>query len=87
MGSKTVMAVLAFCGTVTIAAVVGVIVVAEQTTSLSAANPVATTVTVKVEGAIPEFSTMKPPAGNNVCEGKKVYLPNGACEERETPQA
>ena len=87
MGSKTVMAVLAFCGTVTIAAVVGVLVVAEQTTSLSAANPVATTVTVKVEGAIPEFSTMKPPAGNNVCEGKKVYLPNGACEELETPQA
>ena len=85
MGSKATNAILAFCGAVTIASVVGVIVVADKAASTADAGP--TEVYLKVDGAMPEFAVAKPPAGENICEGKKVYLPNDACEDLNVPQA
>ena len=83
--SKSVIAIVAFCGVVTLCCIIAMAVIASDNMSgekMTASAPV-------IVEVVPEDDSYvkKSPYGNNPCEGMKVYLANGACEELNVPQA
>jgi len=84
--NKALSGIIVFCGVVTVAAVASAVALSfkNANTSGGGAGPnaygaVAQQATIVINTADIKYATGKPPAGDNVCEGKKPDLPNVDC--------
>jgi hypothetical protein len=77
VSSNVAIAMIAFCGSVTIASLVTAIMLGNKVATISSAVVEPTTVIVNTGAQL--FATEKPPAGDNICEGTKVPIAEIDC--------
>jgi hypothetical protein len=81
MSNTVAVSLIAFCGSVTVASIVAVIVLSSKiddtTPAVAVVEP--TTAIVNASDQVQMFPTMKPPAGVNPCDGAKVDIDNVDC--------
>eukprot|EP00980_Cylindrotheca_fusiformis_P004805 scaffold1028_cov135-Cylindrotheca_fusiformis.AAC.15 len=70
---------IVFCGAVTIASLVAAIVLGGKVADNNSSTPPTIIVNTGTSEEIEMFPTMKPPAGDNICDGTKVDIANVDC--------